>query len=40
MLEINPFNGHIWNLMLIANAKNLFGASLGQILINLEPDSE
>ena len=39
MLELNPFNGYRWNLMLIVNAKNSFGAKLGKKFINLEPDS-
>ena len=39
ILELNPFNGYRWNLMLIVNAKNSFGAKLGKKFINLEPDS-
>ena len=39
MIEIYDFNGSRWNLMLIVNEKNPFGARLGQKMINLEPES-
>ena len=39
MIEIYPFNGYRWNLMLIVNEKNQFGAWVGQKFINLKPDS-
>ena len=38
-IEISTFNGYRENLMFIVNAKNAFGAWLGQKFINLEPDS-